>query len=341
MNKVLVTGGSGFIASHSILQLLQAGHQVRATVRSLKRESAVRSMLKQGGVEAGERLSFIETDLSADAGWEEAARGCDYVIHPASPTPATEFKHEDEAIKPAVEGVLRVLRASRAAGVKRVVLTSAFGAIGMGHAPRTAPFTEADWSNLTADVPAYQKSKTLSERAAWQFIATEGGGLELATVNPVGVLGPVLSGDYSHSIRTIHQMLNGEVPGCPKVSSCYVDVRDVADLHLRAMLSPAANGERFLATAGPSISMLDIARVLRGHFGDSAKRVPSREIPSWVLRLASLRNARVRAIVPHLGKFMNASGEKARRILGWQPRTNEAAIIATAESLFSLGLVKP
>src|SRR3984957_2716599 len=201
MSTVLVTGGSGFIASHSILQLLAAGHQVRTTVRSLKRESDVRAMLKEGGAEPGSRLSFIAADLENDAGWAQAVAGCEYVLHVASPLPPSVPKNEDELIVPAREGTLRVLRAARDAGVKRVVQTSSFAAIGYGHEPQTSPFNETDWTNPNEpDVQPYVKSKTLAERAAWDFIAKEGGGLELSVINPVGVLGPVLGADYSTSI---------------------------------------------------------------------------------------------------------------------------------------------
>ncbi|MGA2601186.1 MAG: NAD-dependent epimerase/dehydratase family protein, partial [Bryobacteraceae bacterium] len=197
MSTVLVTGGSGFIGSHSILQLLAAGHQVRTTVRSLKREGDVRAMLKEGGAEPGDQVSFFAADLENDAGWAEAVGGCEYVLHVASPFPASIPKHEDELIVPAREGALRVLRAAREAGVKRVVLTSSFAAIGYGQTPPTAPFNETNWTDPNGEgVLPYAKSKTLAERAAWDFIAKEGRGLELAVVNPVGVFGPVLGPDY-------------------------------------------------------------------------------------------------------------------------------------------------
>ena len=335
---VLVTGGSGFIASHCIVQLLNAGYRVRTTVRSLAREPDVRAMLKEGGVEPGARLSFAAADLSTDAGWPEAVAGCSYVLHGASPTPSGNQTSEEEWIRPAVDGVLRVLRASRNAGVRRVVLTSAFGAIGMGHRPQTKPFDETDWTELNSSVAPYQKSKTLSERAAWDFIAKEGGDLELSAVNPVAVCGPVLGPDYSHSIRLIQRMLVG-MPGCPKINSGFVDVRDVADLHLRAMIDPAARGERFLAISGESIWMVDIAKLLKRRMGPAAKNVSTRELPNWLIRLAALRDPTLKMTVPMLGILMNATSEKARRLLGWAPRSNEDAILATAESLVRLGLV--
>ena len=341
MSTVLVTGGSGFIGLHTILQLLAAGHQVRTTVRNLKREPDVRAMLKVGGTDAGDNLTFFAADLEKDAGWKEAVAGCDYVHHVASPIPPNAPKHEDELIIPAREGALRVLRASRDAGVKRVVMTSSFAAIGYGHQPQTAPFDETTWSDLSnREIAAYPKSKTLAERAAWDFIAKEGGSLELAVVNPVAVFGPVLGPDYSPSILIVQRLMDGALPGCPRISFGAVDVRDVADLHLRAMTHPAAKGERFLAVAGANMSMLEIAHVLKARMGAAAKRVPTRQLPDWLLRLAALRDPAVKLIIPELGVVKSATHEKATRVLGWVPRSNEDCIVATAESLVRLGLLK-
>ncbi|MEA1650668.1 aldehyde reductase [Nitrospirillum sp. BR 11164] len=335
---ILVTGGTGFIAQHCILALLNAGYRVRTTVRSLSREAEVRAHLKVGGVEAGDRLTFVAADLTADEGWAEAVAGCAYVLHGASPTPTGEQVGEEDWVKPAVEGNLRVLRAARDAGVRRVVLTSAFGAICAGHKAMTRPFNETDWSDLTGAVWPYQKSKTLAERAAWDFIAREGRGLELSAVNPTAVLGPVLGADYSHSIGLIRNMMNGQ-PGCPKLNCGIVDVRDVADLHLRAMTHPAANGERFLAISGESLWMIDIATVLRRRLGAAAAKVPTRVLPNWLVRLISLKNPVMRGAVTLLGVNLNATSEKAIRLLGWAPRPSEEAIVATAESLIRLGLL--
>lgn len=340
MSKVLVTGGSGFVGSHVILQLLEAGHQVRTTVRSLSREPEVRAALAAAGAQAGDRLTFFAADLEKDEGWAEAVAGCDYVQHVASPFPPAQPKDENELIRPAREGTLRVLRAARDAGVKRVVVTSSFAAIGYGQGQRETPYTEADWTDPEGPaVQPYMKSKTLAERAAWDFIAREGGGMELAVVNPVGIFGPALNGDLSTSIFLVQTMLQGKMPGAPRLYLGVVDVRDVASLQLRAMTDPAAAGERFLAVAGEAMSFHQMAMVLRERLGSAAARVPKRELPDWLIRLLAIFNPLAREAVPRLGIKADASNEKARRVLGWTPRSNEEAIVASAESLVALGLV--
>lgn len=338
---VLVTGGSGFVGAHCILHLLQGGYGVRTTVRSLAREAEVREMLRVGGVEAGDRLSFAAADLTGDAGWAKAAAGCAYVLHVASPFPSALPRHEDEIVVPARDGALRVLKAARDAGVKRVVLTSSFAAIGYGQAPKNRPFNEEDWTGPNGDdVRAYVKSKTLAERAAWDFIAREGGALELSVVNPVGVFGPVLGPDYSTSILLVQRLMDGAMPGLPRLYFGCVDVRDVADLHVRCMTDPAAKGERFLALAGEFLSVVQVARILKRRMGAAGRRIPALELPDFLVRLAARRDEAVQQILPELGKRKNGTNEKARRVLGWQPRSNEECLVATAESLVRLGLLK-
>ena len=340
MSTVLVTGGSGFIGSYCVMQLLAAGHTVRATVRDLKREADVRAMLKAASADAGGRLSFFAATLESDFGWPQAVEGCDYVLHIASPLSERMPKHEDELIVPAREGVLRVLRAARSAGVKRVVLTSSFAAVGDGATAGKTAFDETDWTDASAlELHAYPKSKTLAERAAWDFVGKEGG-LELAVVNPVLVLGPVITADFSPSILLIQRLMDGALPGCPKLCFGLVDVRDIADLHIRAMTHPAAKGERFIGTAGDFLWIRDIARILRERMGPAAKRVPTRQLPNWLVRLVALRDQAVRQVTSELGKAKNATGEKARRLLGWTPRSREDAIVAAAESLLRLGLLR-
>jgi nucleoside-diphosphate-sugar epimerase len=340
MSTVLVTGGSGFIGSHVILQLLDAGHSVRTTVRDLRREGDVRALLKRGGAEPGDKLQFFPADLQSDGGWNEAVRGCEFVQHVASPFPPKVPKHEDELIVPARDGALRVLRAARDAGVKRVVLTSSFAAIGYGQAEQSAPFDETDWTDARSkELTAYTKSKTLAERAAWDFIAREGGALELAVVNPVAVCGPVLGKDFATSILIVQRMMDGSMPGFPRMSFGIVDVRDVADLHLKAMTHAAAKGQRFLAVAGDFVSLGEIARILKERMGTAAKKVPTRELPDWLVRMLAIFNPEVRQILPELGKEKNATSAKAQSVLGWKPRAVAEAVVATAQSLVELGLV--
>ena len=336
---VLVTGGSGFVGAHCLLQLVEAGYRVRTTVRALTREPDVRAMLKIGGAEPGDALSFVAADLMSDAGWAEAVKGCDFVLHVASPFPTGVPDHEDDLIIPARDGALRVLRAARDADVKRVVLTSSFAAIGYGSNDSAQTYTEESWTDTTGNVGAYVKSKTIAERAAWDFIDTEGGSLELAVVNPVGILGPVLGPDMSTSIQIVQRLMEGAMPGLPDLSFSIVDVRDVADLHVRAMTDPAANGERFLAVAGDCMTMKEIGAVLRARMGDDAKRVPTRVLPNWIVRATAIFDRSLKQITPDLGRHKNASHEKATSVLGWAPRSNDDAIIATAESLVRLGLL--
>lgn len=342
MPRVLVTGGSSFIAGHLILQLLAAGHEVRTTVRDLRREAGVRGLLASAGAHAGGSLQFAAVDLTADAGWAEAVSGCDHVLHVASPFPSSLPRHEDDLIVPARDGTVRVLRAARDAGVRRVVLTSSFAAVGYGHPDQSAPFDEGAWTNVDGGgVSAYVKSKTLAERAAWDFIAREGGGLELATVNPVAVFGPVLGNDFATSILLVKRLLDGSMPGCPRLRLGVVDVRDVADLHLRAMTDPAANGERFLATAGDFLWIREIALALKSGLGARARKAPTRELPTWLVKLASLADPALRQIVPELDRDKSATSDKARRLLGWSPRSREDALVATGESLLRRGVVRP
>lgn len=339
MSTVLVSGGSGFIGAHCLVQLLNAGHQVRTTVRSLKRESDVREMVKEGGA-PDDRLSLFAADLLSDPGWKDAVSGCDFVLHVASPLPFDQPKHEDDLIVPAREGTLRVLRASREAGVKRVVVTSSFGAVGYGYPERPTPFDETSWSNIDfKGAGAYIKSKTLAERAAWDFVAREGSGLSLSVVNPTAVFGPVLHKDFAGSINLLKRMLEGRMPALPKLYFGVVDVRDVADLHVRAMTHPAAAGERFIAVGGDFLPLRDIAQLMKDGLGGTARRIRTFEAPNWMVRIAALRDASVRTFVPELGKRKNATSDKAKRLLGWNPRPPKETLVATGESLVKIGLL--
>ena len=343
--SVLVTGGSGFVGAHTVLALLQtSSYRVRTTVRSLSRADEIRKQLLEGGAsqDGVDSVEFVAADLNKDDGWEQAVEGCTYVHHVASPFPASAPKHEDDLIKPAREGTLRVLRAAKKAGtVKRVVITSSVAAIAYGHDDLNRPFNEEDWSNdKDPKIGAYQKSKTLAERAAWDYIEKEGGEMELAVVNPGGIYGPLLGKDYATSIELIYRLMNGALPGCPQLALGLVDVRDVADLHVRAMTDPKAKGQRFIAVAGDSLWVQEISKMLKDKLGDRAKRVPTMVLPNFLLRLVGMVDPTVRMVVPELGKKKSSSNEKAKRELGWNPRNNEECVVSTAESLLKFGMVK-
>ncbi|KAK5991701.1 Phenylacetaldehyde reductase [Cladobotryum mycophilum] len=336
---VLVTGGSGFVASHLILKLLSAGYTVRATIRSLSKEKQVRNTLQNAGAEGLYRLSFYTADLTKDAGWEEAIRGCAYVHHVASPFPGQAPKSEDELIIPAQEGTLRVLRAARDASVKRVVFTSSFAAIGYGDPSKQTPYTEENWS-IVEGLPAYQKSKTLAERAACDFIEKEGGHLELTVLNPVGIFGPVLSDDISSSIDLVKKLVDGSVAKCPRIYFNAVDVRDLADLHICAMLDPAANGQRFIASSdGQALTFLTLAQFISEGRPDKAKKVPKGELSNWLVRLAAVFSPAARQMVPVLGVMRQVDNSKAKTTLGWKPRSPRDTILDTMDSLFQYGIL--
>ncbi|MEU1268360.1 aldehyde reductase [Streptomyces sp. NPDC005799] len=336
---VLVTGGSGFLGSRVIAQALGEGYQVRTTVRTADREAQVRRDVEAMGVDAGERLVFVVADLTADEGWAEAVAGCRYVLHTASPFPGGEPDHEDDLIVPARQGTLRVLRAARDAGVERVVVTSSFAAVGYGRPATEQPFTEDDWTDPDSDIPAYIRSKALAERAAWDFVEHEGNGLQLATIAPVGIFGPVVGNDHSSSINMITGLFSGTMPGLPRLHFAVVDVRDAADLHLKAMTDPRAAGERFIAAAGDAVSLHQIARAIRDRLGDAAGAVPTTELPDETVRRAAEANPALKGVLPNLGKIRHVSNDKARTVLNWNPRTSDDAVATTAESLLELGLL--
>jgi dihydroflavonol-4-reductase len=333
--RVLVTGGSGYIAGFLIRRLIETGWDVHTTIRDLKREAEVRGWLQVNN----DRLSFFATDLTSDAGWSAAVAGCSHVAHVASPLPSNAVKHADELVVPARDGALRALRFARDAGVTRVVMTSSVAAIAYGHPPARTVFSEADWTNLTDDaVQAYPRSKTVAERAARDWIAAEGNGLELVTINPSLVLGPVLAPDFSASVEVVKRLLAGAIPGLPPIGFGVVDVRDVAELHVRALTTPGIAGERFIAS-GPFLQMADVARILRDGLGLDARKVPTRRLPAWLLRAVALFDPMVRQVTGEIGRTRATPATHAQELLGWTPRPAEGTIIDTARSLIDTGVV--
>lgn len=342
-DTVLVTGGNGFLGAYCVLALLRSGHRVRTTIRDVRNTPGLLEMLRVGGAHDAESVDVVAADLNEDAGWREAVAGCRHVLHVASPYPSRRPRDEDELIRPARDGSLRVLRAARDAGVERVVLTSSFAAIGYGHRQeRARTFSEVDWTDPDdPGVEAYQRSKTLAERAAWDFVAAEGGSaLELTVVNPVGIIGPLLNPEPTTSMQLMTQLLNGRLPAVPRLTYGIVDVRDVADLHVRAMTDPAANGQRFLATAGEALWVSDVARILRDNLGPAGRRVPTHEMPDIVVRTLGLVVPSMRSMVHDLGVFKGLTNQKARDLLGWRPRSPERTLLEMANSLVDLGLVR-
>jgi dihydroflavonol-4-reductase len=335
---VLVTGGTGFLGAWCGAELVRRGYDVRTTVRDLGRADDVRASFAAAGVDAGERLSFAAADLNEDDGWAEAVAGCDYVLHVASPFPPAQPKDPDELIVPARDGALRVLGASLDAGVKRVVMTSSVAAVRHGRAPSAEPYDETDWTD-PEDVrrTPYVRSKTIAERAAWEHVRARGAESRLAVVNPGAIVGPVLSADRSFSLQVVERLLNG-MPAMPRLGFVLVDVRDVADLHIRAMTAPAAGGERFLAV-DRFLWMKDVAQILRERLGAGAGKVPARVAPDLMIRAMGLFDPSIRSIVSDLGKSTTYTAEKAKTMLGWQPRPIEDSIADTGQSLVERGLV--
>jgi len=333
---ILVTGGSGYIAGYLIRQLAAEGWTINTTVRSLKREAEVRAAL---GVPASS-IRFFTADLMDDAGWAEAVAGCSHVAHVASPFPLAAAKHDDELIVPAREGALRALRFAVAAGVERFVMTSSIAAIAYGHGDQRRAYSEADWTDVTApDVNAYAKSKTIAERAAREWVVGHGEAMQFCTINPSAVLGPVMSADYSTSIEVVKRLMDGSVPGFPRIGMAVVDVRDLADLHVRALTAPDVTNERFIG-AGRFMMMREIGEVLRARMGAEARKVPTRNIPDFVLRFMGLFDSGVRQIIGELGRTRAADSGHALEVLGWKTRPEEETIVDTARSLIDRGILK-
>jgi nucleoside-diphosphate-sugar epimerase len=335
-HTVLVTGGSGFIGGWCVAELLNRGYQVRATVRSLSKEAAARAAVTRVA-DPEDRLTFFPALLTSDEGWDEAAAGCDYVLHVASPLGVDNPKSPAALIEPARDGALRALRAAVKAGVKRVVMTSSVAATSPPNDQTDAVADEQVWTNPDdPKIGAYAQSKTLAERAAWAFMREAGPATSLSVVNPALVLGPVLSPDGLGSVQVVQRLLNGSMPGYPRLGFNIVDVRDVADLHIRAMTAPEAAGERFIA-AGEFLWMKQMAEILRAELPKAAARAPTRPIPDMVLRLFSVFDPALRSVTPGLGRKHAFSSQKAQTLLHWTPRPVTGTLTACAQSLQSMG----
>jgi dihydroflavonol-4-reductase len=334
---VLVTGGSGFLGSWCVIELLRSGHTVRTTVRDLSREPDVRAAVASE-VDAGDRLSVLAADLLEEGGWGQAVEGCDYVLHVASPFPPEQPKDPNDLIVPARDGTLRVLRASLDAGVERIVVTSSVAAVTGGAEPASGPLTEQNWSDPdNPKMTPYARSKTVAERAAWDFMRERDSTEKLATVNPGAIVGPVLSDDRSYSLEAIERLLRG-MPGVPRIGFSFVDVRDVADLQIRAMTDPEGGGERFIAVESFQW-MADVAAMLRDRMGEAAAKVPTRTVPNLVVRGMAIFDPGIRSIVGQLDRKTELSSEKAKALLGWAPRPTEDTVVDTAKSLIDKGVV--
>ncbi|MFD5800779.1 NAD-dependent epimerase/dehydratase family protein [Streptomyces sp. NPDC127020] len=334
---MLVTGGTGFVGSHSVVRLVREGYRTRVTVREPGQREGVVAALRQAGVDPAGRLEFAVADLAADRGWRNAMEGVGHVLHHASPFPATPPETEDEVVLPARDGALRVISAARDAGVPRVVMTSSYAAVGYTVKPDNH-YSEADWTDPgTEGLPAYHKSKVLAERAAWDYVRARGD-IELTVINPTGIFGPQLGDRPSASVGLVKRMLAGQMPVVPIMYFGVVDVRDVVDLHLRAMVHPKAAGERFLAVGGPSVSLFGMAQILREHFPAAADLLPAVELTVEQVREAAKTTPALRDAAALHGRIPVISNEKARSVLGWEPRNVRETIVATADSQIQLGL---
>lgn len=339
---VLVTGATGFIAKHVVLELLNAGYRVVGSLRSESRRDEVRDAVRphlSSTADLDRRLRFVNLDLNKDDGWPDAMSGVDVLMHTASPLPMGQPKDENELIRPAVDGTLRALRAAYAAGIRRVVLTSSSAAV-TNRAPAAGEhrFDESDWSDPTwSGMTPYTKSKTLAERAAWDFVANEARDMELTTINPCLVLGRPLDEHYGTSLKVVERLLRGRDPMLPRVGLPVVDVADVARMHVRAIVATGAAGKRIIGAVA-FMWLTEVAGVLKAEY--PSRRIPARTAPDFLIRLAGLFDRTLRSIVPLLGRHQELDNTRARELLDMEFTPAAESLRATARYIVERGLVR-
>jgi nucleoside-diphosphate-sugar epimerase len=336
--KILVTGANGFIGLHTTLRLLQLGYDVRATVRNeVHKKNVIETLSKHLDTS---QLEFALADLSRDEGWKEAVQGCNYVLHIASPYLAENPKNENEMIIPARDGTLRVLKAAQREGVKRVVMLSSIVAISSGHEGENRAFDEKDWTDLRKTHSVYSKSKTLAEQAAWDLIgsAENKSGMEMATINPTNVFGPVLDGHHHTSTEWYRTIMRAESPGVARTQLDFVDVRDLVEVLIKALTVPEAAGKRFICN-GASIPLKEFADILHDNFSTRGFSVPNRILPDVVIRFMGMFMPKIKAVADTLQWERTFSTQQAQLVFGWKPRPYKQTIIDMAESLIKFGLV--
>ncbi|AFS00956.1 NAD-dependent epimerase/dehydratase family protein [Lentilactobacillus buchneri] len=340
--KILVTGGNGFLGLRIISQLLTKGYDVRTTLRSLDKQSLVLDTLAANNIANVNQLDFVQADLSRDEGWQEAMNGITDVMSVASPVFFGNTKDKNAAMRPAIDGITRIIGAAQNAGVERLVMTANFGGVGFSNLDKNSITDENDWTNPDQKgLSLYEKSKLLAEKEAWKLVNESDNSMALTTINPVAILGPAMNGHISGSFGILENLMNGSMKRIPNIPLNIVDVRDVADLHIRAMENPNAAGERFIATADGQITMPEMAAIIRQHYPQLENKVADKILPNWMVRVGSLFNQQAKEGQLLLDMNRNVSNQKARKLLGWQPIGSiEETILATLQSMDKFGLLK-
>jgi dihydroflavonol-4-reductase len=337
METVLVTGGTGFIGLHCLQQLLDKGYKVRTTIRSESRKQEVMEAMKKHSSNC-ENLEFYIADLLNDDGWKEAVEGSKYVLHVASPFFLGEPENEDVFIKPAVEGTLRVLKACADADVEKVVLTSSFAAVGYGHPREKEVYTEEDWSTTDGEISSYAKSKTLAEKAAWEFVENleESNKFDLTVINPVAVTGPMLTSDIGSSNDFLLKLISGSMPACPKIHMGYIDVRDVAKAHIFSMTEEKTNGERIIVSEN-EMFFAEVGKTLNEA---GFKKSPTKEMPNFLVKIMSLFVGELKSLLSALNRKGDIDKTKAKSFFNWDYISTEQSVTETAQQLQDMGLTK-